>query len=72
MIAKEKAKREQTHPVCLHGVEKYKKVKSVNTHNYYETMSKKWADKNKTNLFCVFCKSVNFQENTFKIVQKNC
>ena len=29
-----------------------------NTQNDYETMSKKWTDKKKTNLFCEFCKSV--------------
>ena len=34
MIAKQRAKREQTHPVCLHAVEKYRKV---NTQNDYET-----------------------------------
>ena len=40
-LKKQKAKREQTHPVCLHAVEKYKKVESVNTQNECETMSKK-------------------------------
>ena len=40
VIAKQRAKREQTHPVCLHAMEKYKKVDSVNTHNDYETVSK--------------------------------
>ena len=58
MIAKQRAKREQTHPVCLHAMEKDKKVDSVNTHNDYETASKKWTDKKKTNLSCMFCKSV--------------
>ena len=41
VIAKQRAKREQTHPVCLHAMEKDKKVDSVNTHNDYETASKK-------------------------------
>ena len=41
VIAKQQAKREQTHPVCLQAMEKYKKVDSVNTHNDYETASKK-------------------------------
>ena len=40
VIAKQQPKREQTHPVCLHAVEKYEKVESV-IHNDYETMSKK-------------------------------
>ena len=40
-IAKQQAKREQTHPVCLHAVEKYEKVEIVNTQTDYETTSKK-------------------------------
>ena len=58
MIAKQQAKREQTHFVCLHLVGKYKKVESINTQNDYETATKKWRDKKKTNLFYVLCKSV--------------
>ena len=54
MIAKQWAIREQTYPVCLHIVEKYRKVKSI-TQNDYETKSKKLTDKKKTNLFIVFC-----------------
>ena len=57
VIAKQQSKREQTHPVCLHEVEKCEKVKSVNTQDY-ETLSKKWTDKKKTDLFFVFCKCV--------------
>ena len=41
MIAKQQPKREQTHPVCLHVVEKYEKVENVNTQNDKETTSKK-------------------------------
>ena len=41
----------------LQAVGKYKKVESVNTQNDFE-MHKKWIDKKKTNLFCVFCKSL--------------
>ena len=33
VIAKQQAKIEQTHPVCLHAVEKYKKVENINTQN---------------------------------------
>ena len=40
MIGKKRAKREQTHPVCLHEVEKYERVESINTKNDYETASK--------------------------------
>ena len=45
MIVKQQAKREQTHPLCVHTVEKYEKVESINTQNHYETRSKKWTDK---------------------------
>ena len=37
VIAKQQAQREQTHLVCLNAVEKYEKVKNVNTQNNYET-----------------------------------
>ena len=58
VTAKQQSKREQTRPVCLHGVEKCKKVGSINTQNDYETTSKKWTDKKKTDLSFVFLKSV--------------
>ena len=51
-------KREQIHPMCLHTVEKYQKVESINTQNDYKTTSKKWTDEKKTDLFFVFCKCV--------------
>ena len=57
MIGKQHAKREQTHPVCLHAMEKYKKVDSVNMQNDYKT-SKRWTDRKNTNLYCEFRKSV--------------
>ena len=41
MITKQWAKWEQTYPMCLHAVEKYEKVESVNTKNDYKTTSKK-------------------------------
>ena len=41
VIAKQQAKREQTHPVCLHTAEKYKKVENVNKLNDNKTASKK-------------------------------
>ena len=40
MIAKQRARRVQIHPMYLHAVEKYEKVESVNTQNDYETTSK--------------------------------
>ena len=58
MIAKKQAYRDQIHPVYLHTVEKYEKVKSVNTQNGWETTSKKRTNKKKIDLFCVFCRSV--------------
>ena len=44
VVAKQWAIKEQTHPVGLHVVEKYEKLKSV-TKNDYETASKKWTEK---------------------------
>ena len=58
LTAKQQPKKEETHPVCLHTVEKYGKVENVNTQNDYKTTSKKWLDKKKTDLFFVFCKCV--------------
>ena len=49
---KQYSKREQTYPVCLHEVEKYEKVESVNTQNDYETTSEKSIDK-KILVLCV-------------------
>ena len=40
--------------MCLHAVEKYEKLGNVNKQNDYETTSKKWTDKKKTDLFFVF------------------
>ena len=57
VIAKQRAKREETHPVRLHAVEKFEKKES-DIQNDYKTSSKKWTDKKKTNLFCEFWKSV--------------
>ena len=57
MIAKEQAKREHTHPVYLHAVEKDKKVEKANTQNDYQT-SKKSTDKKKPDLIFMFCKCV--------------
>ena len=58
VIVKEQSKREQTHPECIHAVEKYEKLENINTQNDYETRSKKSTDKKKKNLFFVFCKFV--------------
>ena len=65
---KTKYRREQTHPMCLHTVEKYENLESINTQNDYKTTIKKWTDKKKTNL-CL--KVFKFQNNKFEIVQKN-
>ena len=43
VIAKQQSERKQTHPVCLHAVEKYEKVESVNTQDDKVTASKKWT-----------------------------
>ena len=42
MIAEQQAKTEQTHPVCLHAVEKYEKVESITTQKDYETTNKNY------------------------------
>ena len=57
-IVKEQSKREQTHPECIHAVEKYEKLENINTQNDYETRSKKSTDKKKKDLFFEFCKCV--------------
>ena len=57
VITKQQAKRKQTHLVCFHAVEKYKKVQNVNIQNDY--------------LFFVFVNVFKFQENKFKTIQKN-
>ena len=51
VILKQQAKREQSHSMCLHAVEKYEKVENINTQYDYET-SKKWTDKKKPD-FCI-------------------
>ena len=58
VIAKQQVKKEQTHPVCLHAVDKYENVENVNTQNGYETTSKKGTDEKKTDLFFLSCKCV--------------
>ena len=70
MTEKKHAKREQIYPVCLHTVEKYEKVQSINTQNDYKTTSKKLTDKKKTNMFLSFVIVFKFQYNKLKIVQK--
>ena len=57
---------------CLHAVEKYEKVESINTQNDYKTMSKKWTDKKKTNL-CLNClnkKCLNSKITKSKLLKK--
>ena len=54
MIEKQQAKKENTNPLCLYAVEKYKKVERVNRQNDYKIMSRKWADIKKTRpVLCV-------------------
>ena len=69
-IAKQ-AKREQSHPVCLHAVQKYEKVENINTQNDYK-MSKKMnrLKENKTCCLC-FVNVFKFHENKFNTIQKN-
>ena len=71
VIGKQQTKREQTHPVCLHAVEKYEKVESVNTQNDYKTTSKNEQIKRKQTCSVCFVKVFKFHENKFKINRKN-
>ena len=41
VIPKQRVKRKQAHPVCLHAVEKYEKLETGHAQNGYETASKK-------------------------------
>ena len=41
VIAKQQGKIEQTNPVCLHAVDKYKKGENINAQNDYKTTNKK-------------------------------
>ena len=43
VIAKQQSKREQTHPVCLHAVEKNGRAESVDTQSDYATKSEKMS-----------------------------
>ena len=67
MIAKQQVKREQTHPVCLHAVEKYEKVENV----MITKQVKKEQIKRKQTYYLCFVIVFKFQENKFKIVQRN-
>ena len=71
VIAKQQAKREQSHPVCWHAVEKYENMENVNTQYDYKATRKKWADKKKTDLPVVFFKCLNSMKTSsrsFKII----
>ena len=71
VLAEQQSKREQTHSVCSPAVEKYEKVESVNTENDYESTSKKWTDKKKTDLFFVFRKCISkASSRSFKRISK--
>ena len=71
VIPKQCAKTEQTHPVCLHAMEKYEK-QSVNTQNDYEKQCVKSGQiKRKQTCSVSFVKVFKFQENKFIIFQKN-
>ena len=70
VIAKQQSKREQTHPVCLHEVEKCEKVKSINSQDYEHYVKNEQIRKKQTCSLC-FVNVFKFQENKFKIAQKN-
>ena len=70
ILGKQQSKREQTHPVCLHKVEKYEKLESVNIQDY-KTASKNEQIRRKQTCSLCFVNVFKFQENKFKIVQNN-
>ena len=69
--AERQSRWEQTHPMCSHDVEMNEKTEGLNTQNYYKTTSKKWADKKKTDFLFMFVNVLKFQENKFRIVQRD-
>ena len=64
-------KGEQTQPEFLHAVGKYENVESINTQNHYKTRVKNEEIKRKQICSVSFVKVFKFQENKFKILQKN-
>ena len=71
VIAKQHAKREQTHPVCLHTKEKYKKVERALIRRMITKQVKDEQIERKQTCIVSFVKVFKFQYNKFKIVQKN-
>ena len=71
MIAKQHAKKEQTYPVCLHAMEKYEKVESINTQIITKQRVKNEQIKGKQTCIVSLVKVFKFQDNKFKIVQKD-
>ena len=72
MIAKKQAKGEQTYHVCLHAMEKYEKVSTQNDNETTIRQTKRNTNiKRKQTCSVGFLKVFKFQENKFKIVQKN-
>ena len=70
MIVKQQAKTEQAHPVCLHAVEKNEKVEISNAK--IDSKQVKYEQiKRKQTCSLSFVKVFKFQENKFKIFQKN-
>ena len=67
VIAKQRARKEQTHPLCLHAVEKYGKVENVNTKNDYKTTSKNEQTKRKQTCSVCFLKVIKFQGNKITV-----
>ena len=70
VVAKQQAKREQTYLVCLLAVEKYAKVESINIRMITKQVKNEQIKRKQTCSLC-FVKVIKFQENKFKIVQKN-
>ena len=67
LIAKQQARREQTHTMSLHILQKYEKVDSIITKQQVQNEEVK----RKQTCSVSFVKVFKFQENKFKIVLKN-
>ena len=68
-IVEQQLRREQTHPVCSHGVEINEKEESLNTQTDYETTSKNEQIKRKQTSSLFFVNVFKVQDRLKKILR---
>ena len=68
-IVEQQLRREQTHPVCSHGVEINEKEESLNTQTDYETTSKNEQIKKKQTSSLFFVNVLKVQDRLKKILR---